>query len=115
MADKRRRFFARMKEKADRLARIETAPAPLPPLEGEMDDLDEPITDVDPEADDVPDDLIESKPGRRIEPKPVKATGERPWWATAPRDGMTAAAHVERERMEKSKEAKKVAGRVNEG
>jgi hypothetical protein len=115
MADKRRRFFARMKEKADRLARIEAAPSPLPPLEGEMDDLDEPIPDdVDPEADEAPDDVLKGKP-HRTEPKPVKTSGERPWWATAPRDGMTAAAQVERERMEKSKEAKKVAGRVNEG
>lgn len=56
------------------------------------------------------------KPGHRVEkPAPGKVTGELPWWARAPRHGMTETAEQEQRRMvtERPKVAASVKGDVN--
>jgi len=55
------------------------------------------------------------KPGHRVpQPATAKATGERPWWATTDVQGFTEHAKNEQERMARSKEAKRIDGRIND-
>lgn len=59
--------------------------------------------------------IAAARPALR-QPTPVQQTqvGELPWWARAPREGMTSTAEAERARMEQSRIARTVTGRVNE-
>lgn len=53
-----------------------------------------------------------SRPGHRIEaPRAERASGEKSWWETAPRSGMTRAASTRAEKMSASKEGRRVTPR----
>lgn len=55
------------------------------------------------------------KPGTRAPAPPAdRATGDLPWWAKAKPGGMTAAANEQADRMNGSKEAKKLQVRFND-
>lgn len=85
----KRKFFRRVAERsADRLARIAAA-------------TPRPVEDVRPAL-------------RQPAPAQQTTVGERPWWARAEPGTMTSTAEAERARMEQSRIARTVTGRVNE-
>lgn len=121
MAEKRRKFFHKATERRERLERIAASSPPPHTLEAERDtgDTFERIDDAENELDEEVAIVVAAQPAvtpAHRQPPPPQRTkvGEPPWWARAKPGEMTKTAEAERERMEQSKVAKSVMGRVNE-
>lgn len=118
MAEKRRRFFRRIKERDERLARLARIAAATPPSQRDTGDTFERVDDVAEDLDEeVPIAEPATRPALRQEPPPTKTKiGARPWWAETNPDAMTATGLAQRERMEteRPRVARSVTGRINE-
>lgn len=113
LAERRRKFFARTPGKEDLLERIQQASPPSHTVEGQLTRWkDARALEHDDQG---PRDALDCDRSPAIastERKPSRVTGERPWWAVAPREGMTRTAEQQEKRMSESKEGQRLKPRV---